>query len=172
MRIISLLSIVAMWHVSFFGQAFANPGQSSSLPFPNDVTPVHEPVHDHGGVHHGGMVKDEREAAPVFVASTAKSFSALMDDAMVVMEYGMHRAPMNGQQEHDFVTMMIPHHQGAIDMAKALLLRTTDPALRNLALGIIAEQQVEIQQMQQWLAAQPGEKGDAPSSETRLKNEH
>lgn len=94
-------------------------------------------------------------APPSFIASTAKPFSALMDDAMAVMDYGMHHAPMNGQQEQDFVTMMIPHHQGAIDMAKALLLTTTDATLRNLAQGLITEQQVEIQLMQAWLQQHP-----------------
>ncbi|MCU6500351.1 DUF305 domain-containing protein [Rugamonas sp. A1-17] len=98
--------------------------------------------------HHGG---DSAAAPPVFVASTAKSFDALMNDAMAVMDDGMKRAPMNGISEHDFVTMMMPHHQGAVDMAKALLLYTGDPELRNLALGIIAEQQNEIKVMQAWL---------------------
>lgn len=88
---------------------------------------------------------------PGFVASTAKPFAALMDDAMAVMDDGMKRAPMNGAPEHDFVTMMIPHHQGAVDMAKALLLYTKDPELRNLAQGIITEQQNEIKVMQAWL---------------------
>lgn len=99
--------------------------------------------------HHGG---DSAGATPpVFVASTAKPFAALMDDAMAVMDAGMRQAPMNGVSEHDFATMMIPHHQGAVDMAKALLLTTRDPELRNLALGIIAEQQNEIKLMQAWL---------------------
>jgi hypothetical protein len=88
---------------------------------------------------------------PVFVASTAKPFSALMGDAMAVMEDGMKRAPMNGAAEHDFLAMMIPHHQGAIDMAKAVLLYSTDPEVRNLAQGIITEQQNEIRVMQAWL---------------------
>lgn len=95
-------------------------------------------------------------APPVFVASTAKPFAALMDDAMAVMEDGMRRAPTNGVPEHDFVTMTIPHHQGAIDMAKALLLRTEDPELRNLALGIITEQQNEILVMRAWLRRKAG----------------
>ncbi|MQA41601.1 DUF305 domain-containing protein [Rugamonas aquatica] len=98
--------------------------------------------------HHGG---DSAAAPPAFVASTAKPFAALMDDAMAVMDAGMRQAPMNGVNEHDFATMMIPHHQGAVDMAKALLLTTRDPELRNLALGIIAEQQNEIKLMQAWL---------------------
>ena len=86
-----------------------------------------------------------------FVASTEKPFSVLMDDAMAVMDDGMKRAPMNGVPEHDFVTMMIPHHQGAIDMAKAILLSTKDLEMRNLAQGIITEQQNEIRIMQAWL---------------------
>jgi uncharacterized protein (DUF305 family) len=89
--------------------------------------------------------------APVFVASTAKPFSALMNDAMAVMDDGMKRAPMDGVTEHDFVSMMIPHHQGAIDMAKGVLLYSKDPELRNLAQGIITEQQNEIKVMQAWL---------------------
>lgn len=91
------------------------------------------------------------EAPPSFVASTAKAFSALMNDAMAVMGDGMRRAPMNGVAEHDFVTMMIPHHQGAIDMAKALMLYNKDPELQNLAQGILTEQQNEIKLMQAWL---------------------
>jgi uncharacterized protein (DUF305 family) len=98
--------------------------------------------------HHGGPAA---VAPPVFVASTAKPFGALMDDAMAVMDDGMRQAPMNGVSEHDFVTMMMPHHQGAVDMAKVVLLYTQDPEIRNLALGIIAEQQNEIKVMQAWL---------------------
>lgn len=74
-----------------------------------------------------------------------------MADAMEVMDDGMRRAPANGVAEHDFVTMMIPHHQGAIDMAKAVLLYTKDPELKNLAQGIVTEQQNEIRVMQAWL---------------------
>jgi uncharacterized protein (DUF305 family) len=88
---------------------------------------------------------------PAFVASTAQPFAVLMRDAMSVMEDGMNRAPMNGVAEHDFIAMMIPHHQGAIDMAKAVLLNTKDPELANLAQGIITEQQNEIRVMEGWL---------------------
>ena len=99
--------------------------------------------------HHHATSPDQAPAP--FVASTAKPFPALMNDAMAVMEDGMKRAPMNGVAEHDFVAMMIPHHQGAIDMAKALLLYNSDPELQNLAQGIITEQQNEIRLMQAWL---------------------
>jgi uncharacterized protein (DUF305 family) len=111
----------------------------------------------HEGHHHGQMPSDAPTATPtvgtppVFIASSAKSFADLMSDAMAVMHDGMQRAPINGQVDHDFVTMMIPHHQGAVDMAKAVLLYTHDPEIRNMALGFIAEQQNEINVMQAWL---------------------
>ena len=86
-----------------------------------------------------------------FVASTEKTFDQLMADAMDVMHKGMHSAPYNGEPDRDFVTMMIPHHQGAIDMAKALLLYGKDPQMRRLAQEIITDQQSEIELMQRWL---------------------
>lgn len=101
--------------------------------------------------HHHGGADPAPATPPTFVASSAKPFSALMEDAMNVMDAGMRQAPMNGNPDHDFVTMMMPHHQGAVDMAKAVLLSTQDPEIRNLALGIIAEQQIEIKVMQAWL---------------------
>ncbi|RYF01505.1 MAG: DUF305 domain-containing protein [Oxalobacteraceae bacterium] len=100
---------------------------------------------------HAGATASATAAPPAFVASSAKPYAALADDAMAVMDDGMRRAPMNGDPGHDFVTMMIPHHQGAIDMAKAILVHGTDPELRNLAQGIIAEQQNEINVMRAWL---------------------
>ena len=86
-----------------------------------------------------------------FVASTEKTFDQLMSRAMSVMNRGMHGAEYTGEPDHDFVTMMIPHHQGAIDMAKAILLYGKDPQMRRLAQEIITDQQSEIQLMQLWL---------------------
>lgn len=106
----------------------------------------------HTGAHQHGHAHGEKKVVPArFIATTEKSFAELMDDAMVIMDDGMTNAPMNGKPEHDFVTMMVPHHQGAVDMAKALLLYSKDPELLNLAQGIIAEQQNEIKLMQLWL---------------------
>jgi uncharacterized protein (DUF305 family) len=51
----------------------------------------------------------------------------------------------------DFVRGMIPHHQGAIDMAKVQLAHGRDPAIRAMAEKIIADQQREIGEMQDWL---------------------
>ncbi len=76
-----------------------------------------------------------------------KSFEQLMDDAMMTMDSGMKAAPMTGDPDHDFAEMMIPHHQGAVDMAKAELRYGKDPVLRRLAQEIIVTQEQEIQVM-------------------------
>ena len=53
----------------------------------------------------------------------------------------------------DFAAMMIPHHQGAIDMAKIVLAHGKDPAIRKLAEEVIAAQDTEIAMMRKWLAS-------------------
>lgn len=129
----------------------AQTGISLCFCFASAWAGAEEMQHSHS--HMGAMTMQPATAAPpAFVASTEKPFAALMDDAMAVMDDGMRRAPMNGQSEHDFMTMMIPHHQGAVDMAKAVLLYSKDPEVINLALGIITEQQNEIRIMRAWLA--------------------
>jgi hypothetical protein len=72
------------------------------------------------------------------------AFAGLMEESMKSMNAGMRRAPMNGDPDHDFAAMMIPHHQGAIDMARAELLYGNNPALRRLAQEIIVTQGSEI----------------------------
>jgi uncharacterized protein (DUF305 family) len=82
------------------------------------------------------------------------SFQAAMDAAMARMDAEM-AAPATGDSDRDFAAMMIPHHQGAIDMAEAELRFGHDPVLRRLAQGIIVEQGQEIAVMRQALAALP-----------------
>lgn len=56
-----------------------------------------------------------------------------------------------GNADVDFVQSMIPHHQGAIDMAKIELNHGSDPQLKQMAKKIISDQEKEIAQMQAWL---------------------
>ncbi len=102
-----------------------------------------------------GMGGKDGHAPSAFVATNTKSFSQLMGEAMSVMEYGMTNAPMDSDPDHDFAAMMIPHHQGAIDMAKVELLYGTDPLLRRLAQEIIVTQGSEIAVMQLQLKKRP-----------------
>src|SRR6202035_5982692 len=62
----------------------------------------------------------------------------------------MHSVEPSGNSDTDFVRLMLPHHQGAIDMAKTELMRGKDPEIRRLAQEIITDQQSEIMLMQLW----------------------
>jgi len=79
------------------------------------------------------------------------TFAWQMMQAMDRMDLGMKAAKPTDDPDRDFAAMMIPHHQGAIDMAKAELIYGHDPVLRRLAEGIIVEQQQEIELMQRSL---------------------
>ena len=80
-------------------------------------------------------------------------FARELMQSMEVMDQNMIAAPMTGAADHDFCAMMIPHHQGAIDMAKAILLHGSDPIVRRLAEEIIVTQQQEIEVMRLRLTA-------------------
>lgn len=84
----------------------------------------------------------------------ADSFASVIAAAMARMDHGM-MAPATGDADRDFATMMIPHHQGAVEMAEAELRFGHDPVLRRLAQGIIVEQRQEIVVMHQAIAALP-----------------
>lgn len=75
------------------------------------------------------------------------SFAKGMEKSMEVMMADMHTAHSTGNPDIDFLSMMIPHHQGAIDMARLVLLHGNDPLVRQLAQDIIANQQAEITTM-------------------------
>jgi DUF305 family protein family protein len=97
------------------------------------------------------------------IAATAPqgSFDQMMADAMDRMGKGMAIAH-SGNPDRDFAAMMIPHHQGAIDMARIQLQFGRDPILRRLAQAIIVEQQQEIEVMRRELSRLP------PSPSERL----
>jgi uncharacterized protein (DUF305 family) len=77
------------------------------------------------------------------VNSAEAPFLAENDAAMSKMMSDMTVKP-TGDVDHDFVAMMVPHHQGAIDMAKAVLRYGKNEQLRRLAQEIIVTQQQEI----------------------------
>ena len=94
---------------------------------------------DHGA--HGGAAK----------AGADPAFEAQMK-AHEMMAKDMGAITPSGNPDVDFVRMMIPHHQGAIDMAEVELKYGKDESRKALARQIIEAQKKEIAEMKDWLA--------------------
>ena len=91
---------------------------------------------DHSGHQ---MAGDQNESSQAYAAANTK-----MHEEMNI--------PLTGDADVDFVAGMIPHHQGAVDMARIVLEHGTDPEVRKFAQGVIDAQEAEIKWMTDWLA--------------------
>ncbi len=78
-----------------------------------------------------------------------------MMQKMETMNKAMMGAPMTGNPDQDLVAMMMPHHQGAIDMARIYLRDGKDPEIRRMAQKIIVDQEKEIAEFKAWQAKHP-----------------
>lgn len=107
-----------------------------------------------------GAVPDRQKAAD------EAPFLAENDAAMRKMMADMAAKP-TGDVDRDFVAMMAPHHQGAIDMAQALLRHGSNEQLKRLAQEIIVTQQQEIAVMRLAIGEPPE---SAPDPATAMKN--
>jgi len=92
--------------------------------------------------------------------SANEHFAAAMQAGMERMMRDMHAAAASGNPDIDFLAMMIPHHEGAVEMARLALVHGRDPATRRLAEEIIAGQTVEIAGMRERLSILRGQKRD------------
>jgi uncharacterized protein (DUF305 family) len=85
-------------------------------------------------------------------SESSRIFAREMDAGMTKMMNGMHAAGYTGNPDADFLAMMIPHHEGAVEMARLVLIHGKDPLTRRLAEEIIASQTAEIAAMKQRMA--------------------
>lgn len=105
-----------------------------------------------------GCAKQQETAAPVkpmdsgmandggmMMSGDSKKDRPMMD-AMMMKELGEKDANYDDR----FISLMIPHHEAAIMMAKDALQKTTRPEIKQMARDIIASQQKEINQMKEW----------------------
>jgi len=87
------------------------------------------------------------------IATKDSNWAALIKN-METMHAAMAAIERSGNNDADFASLMLPHHQAAVDMARTELLYGSDPQVRRLAQEIITDQESEIQLMQLWLDRQ------------------
>ena len=95
----------------------------------------------------GGAAGHAMPAMDMGAAPSSQAYMVGMEKMNRDMNTGM-----SGDADRDFVSMMIPHHQGAIDMAKVELEFGRDPMLRQMSEEIIKAQEAEIAEMKAWQA--------------------
>lgn len=100
----------------------------------------------------------EAQSAPASGKTAAGDSTAEFKAAHEKMMNDMQGAAFTGNADDDFVSHMIPHHQGAVDMAQVEVKYGKDPQLKRLAQRIIESQRREIQFMKQWQAKHGGKR--------------
>ena len=104
----------------------------------------------HGGNMHGSDMHGGRSHEATMPKGDQSPSSLAFAGVNAKMHQGMD-VPFSGNADRDFVQGMVPHHQGAVDMAKVVLAFGKDPEVRKLAESILKNQEEEIAWMNSWL---------------------
>jgi uncharacterized protein (DUF305 family) len=107
-----------------------------------------------GGMHgmmQGGMMQGGMSGSMNMQLKGDNSPSSLAYHGVNMKMHGAMDIAFTGNADVDFVKGMIPHHAGAVDMAKVVIAFGKDPEVKKLAESIIKAQETEIAQMQDWL---------------------
>ena len=85
-------------------------------------------------------------------SAAGSAATGTMEERMQAMNAEMvnHLGPADAEYDHRFIDMMIPHHEGAILMAKDALQKSQRPEIKKLAEDIIVAQEKEIAQLKAW----------------------
>jgi copper chaperone CopZ len=118
-----------------------------AAPSPPPAAPTQAPAHSPAHSGHGTGQRTSPAGKPTAATREYRKEMQVMHRGMAVI--------YTNDADRDFVALMIPHHQGAIDMAKTVLKYGKDPELRALAEQIVAAQEKEIAQMREWQEKQP-----------------
>lgn len=110
-----------------------------------------QPMQGHPGMMQGQGMGTMRQNMPQDPASRAYM------ESMRKMNQGMMGKPLSGDADRDFATMMMSHHQGAIDMARVELEHGKDPELQAMAQKVIGDQSREVNELQGWLNRHPAQ---------------
>lgn len=135
----------------------------SNVAFAASQAPV-----QHGGMHGNpqSMMRDSNAATPAMQGmmgdmKEGNMMAGMMKGCMMLSTMNESMRQNKTFSDRAFLSAMIPHHEAAVEMANAVLKNGKDTQVRKWAEAVITNQQSEIKQMREWLAAMDGEDAEA-----------
>jgi hypothetical protein len=162
---VGLAIALAVTMISYSGQHYIiyqkASGQLAAFLRPESLRPAHAEAGTAPGIFWRGQEHYHGQARPGSDDATTSEMMAAMDK----MHADMTSIQVTGNADQDFVALMVPHHQSAVDMAQAYLKSGRDPQLRRLAEQIVRSQRAEINHMRSRVPGAAAAEGSAAEQE-------